>query len=83
MHEIMLNLWKSREMTIFMVTHDLNEGFRLGTRLLVFDKPRWDPQEPDAYGATITYDLPLEDAADIDLSHFQTKPTEETTHAEP
>ena len=34
-------------------------------------------------GATITYDLPLEDAADIDLSHFQTKPTEETTHAEP
>jgi NitT/TauT family transport system ATP-binding protein len=42
-----------------MVTHDLSEGFRLGTRLLVFDKMRSDPQHPLAYGARITYDLPL------------------------
>jgi NitT/TauT family transport system ATP-binding protein len=47
-------------MTIFMVTHDLKEGFKLGTRLLVFDKLRWDPQAPEAYGATITYDLPVD-----------------------
>ena len=30
---------------------------RLGTRLIVFDKVRHDPQHPTAYGATITYDL--------------------------
>lgn len=30
-----------------------------GTRLLVFDKVRRDPQAPHAYGATITYDIPL------------------------
>ena len=61
MHEIILSLWREEKMTIFMVTHDLQEGFKLGTRLLVFDKLRWDPQAPEAYGATITYDLPLDD----------------------
>ncbi len=61
MHEIILSLWEEEKMTIFMVTHDLQEGFKLGTRLLVFDKLRWDPQAPEAYGATITYDLPLDD----------------------
>lgn len=30
-----------------------------GIRLLVFDKVRRDPQAPHAYGATITYDIPL------------------------
>ena len=39
------------------VTHDLREAFKLGTRVLTFDKVRLDPHEPDAYGATITYDL--------------------------
>ena len=42
-----------------MITHDLKEGFSLGTRLLVFDKLRHDPQAPHAYGAGITYDLPV------------------------
>ncbi len=60
MHEIILSLWEEERMTVFMVTHDLKEGFRLGTRLLVFDKLRWDPQAPGAYGATVTYDLPLD-----------------------
>ncbi|GAB4391699.1 MAG: ABC transporter ATP-binding protein [Kiloniellaceae bacterium] len=60
MHEIILSLWEEEKMTIFMVTHDLKEGFKLGTRLLVFDKLRWDPQAPEAYGATITYDLPVD-----------------------
>lgn len=60
MHELLLNLWKELGMTIFMVTHDIHEAFKLGTRLLVFDKVRHDPQAPDAFGATITYDLPLE-----------------------
>jgi NitT/TauT family transport system ATP-binding protein len=46
-------------MTIFMITHDIKESFQLGTRLLVFDKVRHDPQAPDAYGARITYDIRL------------------------
>jgi NitT/TauT family transport system ATP-binding protein len=46
-------------MTIFMVTHDLKEGFELGTRLLVFDKVRHDSQAPEAYGAKVTYDIKL------------------------
>lgn len=59
MHELVLELWREHNLTIFMVTHDLKEGFHLGTRLWVFDKLRHDPQEPNAYGATITYDLPV------------------------
>ena len=59
MHELILKLWRDTGTTIFMVTHDLHEGFYLGTRLLVFDKVRNDPQKPEAYGATITYDLPI------------------------
>lgn len=59
MHQLVLNLWREHGLTIFMVTHDLKEGFYLGTRLWVFDKIRHDPHEPTAYGATITYDLPV------------------------
>ncbi|RBW51795.1 ABC transporter ATP-binding protein [Marinobacter sp. F3R11] len=59
MHELILKLWRDTGTTIFMVTHDLHEGFHLGTRLLVFDKTRNDPQQPEAFGATITYDLPI------------------------
>jgi NitT/TauT family transport system ATP-binding protein len=60
MHELLLGLWRELSMTVFMVTHDINEAFKLGTRLLVFDKVRHDPQAPHAYGATITYDLPVD-----------------------
>lgn len=59
MHKLILDLWAANAMTIFMVTHDLKEGFELGTRLLVFDKVRHDPQAPEAYGARVTYDIPL------------------------
>lgn len=59
MHVLVRDLWQQHKLTVFMVTHDLHEGFALGTRLLVFDKVRRDAQAPGAYGATITYDLPL------------------------
>ena len=57
MHALITELWRETGMTIFMVTHDLREAFKLGTRVLTFDKVRHDPHEPNAYGATITYDL--------------------------
>ncbi len=59
MHALLLELWRETQLTVFMVTHDLSEGFSLGTRLLVFDKVRIDPHAPGAYGARITYDIPL------------------------
>ena len=59
MHELIIDLWRKHRLTVFMVTHDLKEGFYLGTRLWVFDKIRHDPQAPQAYGATITYDIPV------------------------
>jgi NitT/TauT family transport system ATP-binding protein len=62
MHQLILKLWAEQRMTIFMITHDLKESFELGTRVLVFDKVRHDPQEPERYGATVTYNLPLRNA---------------------
>ena len=59
MHALLLELWRETGLTVFMVTHDLSEGFSLGTRLLVFDKVRVDPHAPNAFGARITYDIPL------------------------
>jgi NitT/TauT family transport system ATP-binding protein len=59
MHALILKLWNMNKMTIFMVTHDLQESFALGTRVLVFDKVRVDPQSPEAFGATITFNIPL------------------------
>ncbi len=59
MHQLILEIWKETGITIFMITHDLKEGFYLGTRLWVFDKRRFDAQAPNRYGAAITYDIPL------------------------
>ena len=59
MHALILKLWAAHRMTIFMITHDLKESFELGTCVLVFDKVRDDPQAPERFGATVTYNLPL------------------------
>ncbi|MGJ8513909.1 ABC transporter ATP-binding protein [Carnimonas bestiolae] len=64
MHALITRLWQEAGVTIFMVTHDVQEAFDLGTRLWVFDKKRHDPQAPDAYGATITYDIALDKTGD-------------------
>ncbi|MAQ37442.1 MULTISPECIES: ABC transporter ATP-binding protein [Thioclava] len=61
MHEFLTQLRAETSMTVFMVTHDLGEGFKLGDRVLVFDKTRWDPDYPERYGATITYDFDARD----------------------
>ena len=59
MHQLILSLWRETGVTIFMITHDLEEGFYLGTRLWVFDKYRHDPHDPNRFGAKITYDIPV------------------------
>jgi NitT/TauT family transport system ATP-binding protein len=59
MHTLIKDIWQKNNLTIFMVTHDIKEGFELGSRLWVFDKVRHDEQAPNAYGAQVTFDLPL------------------------
>ncbi|MCR9258860.1 MAG: ABC transporter ATP-binding protein [Pseudomonadaceae bacterium] len=59
MQSLVRQLHRELGLTVIMITHDLAEGFQLGTRLLVFDKTRVDPQAPNLYGANITYDLRL------------------------
>ncbi|MBU2359065.1 MAG: ATP-binding cassette domain-containing protein [Alphaproteobacteria bacterium] len=61
MHDFLTELRAQTQMTVFMVTHDLGEAFKLGDRVLVFDKVRWDPQDPNLHGATITYDFDARD----------------------
>ncbi|MEM0900610.1 MAG: ABC transporter ATP-binding protein [Pseudomonadota bacterium] len=81
MHELLFDLWREQKMTILMVTHDIHEAFKLGTRLLVFDKTRHDPHAPERYGATITYDLPLTDdvRGDVpDADELITQPNNDT-----
>lgn len=71
MHALILDLWKKNNLTIVMVTHDLKESFYLGTRLLVFDKVRYEPQAPNMYGAQITYDLPVGDTRESVLKEVE------------
>src|SRR3569833_2981802 len=47
-----------KQMMVFMVMHDLKE-LRTRHTHLTFDKVRRAPQAPEAYGAPITYDVPL------------------------
>lgn len=84
MHKLVLDLWREQGLTIFMITHDITEGFKLGTRLWVFDKVRHDPHDPNAFGATITYDLPVDQTdpdslAAIKESVYQAAPVTEPT----
>lgn len=60
MHQLVLSLWREQSLSILMITHDMSEAFELGSRLWVFDKVRHDAQAPDAYGASLTYDLPID-----------------------
>ena len=55
----MRQLWEKLGLTVFMITHDLSEGFSLGSRVWVLDKLRIDPQQPERYGAQIVYDITL------------------------
>ena len=54
-HSLMKHLWQETRMTVVMVTHDISEAFRLGTRVMVFERPNDDPRR----GARVTHDIPV------------------------
>ncbi|NQX94881.1 MAG: ABC transporter ATP-binding protein [Erythrobacter sp.] len=60
MHTLITKLWREHSLTILMVTHDIQEAFSLGTRVLTLDKSRHDPHAPGRFGATVVYDLSLD-----------------------
>ena len=76
MHALIRSLWLEMRMTVIMVTHDLKEAFGLGTRVIVFDRPRLDPHAPGRYGAIVTYDLDLQHLG-RDLNPKSSKPQAE------
>ena len=59
MHQLITRLWGDYALTVIMVTHDIGEAFKLGTRVLTLDKWRNDPHAPHRYGAKVVYDIPL------------------------
>jgi len=61
MHALITDLWRTHKLTVIMVTHDIKEAFKLGTRVLAFDKRRHDAQAPHRFGSTVVYDFPLDD----------------------
>jgi NitT/TauT family transport system ATP-binding protein len=60
MHALITELWREHGLTILMVTHDIREAFKLGTRVIAIDKRRHDPHAPHRYGSTTVYDFPLD-----------------------
>lgn len=66
MHKLITRLWRDYSLTVIMVTHDIDEAFKLGTRVLTLDKWRNDPHAPHRFGARVIYDLPLTKKADPD-----------------
>ncbi|WP_174291746.1 ABC transporter ATP-binding protein [Sphingomonas bacterium] len=59
MHGLVTRLWRERGLTILMVTHDIPEAFKLGTRVLAFDRQRHDAQVSQRAGSTVAADIAL------------------------
>lgn len=73
-HGLMKRLWRETQMTIVMVTHDISEAFRLGTRVLVFERP---PVQPDGSqgGAVVTHDIKVHERNIDKLQSRRATPT--------
>ncbi len=54
-HGLMQRLWRETHLTVVMVTHDISEAFRLGTRVVALERPA--RAAPDCFGASVTYDI--------------------------
>lgn len=57
MHELLLDIHSKLNFGVVMVTHNIKEAFKLGTRVLVFDKIKTDLDYPNRYGSTIVNDI--------------------------
>lgn len=57
MHELLLEIHSRLNFGVVMVTHDISEAFKLGTRVVVFDKKKVDKEYPNRYGSTIINDI--------------------------
>jgi NitT/TauT family transport system ATP-binding protein len=64
-HVLMRRMWNENELTVVMVTHDLSEAFRLGTRVIAFERLRNRPEELERYGATLSTDLAADTKAAV------------------
>jgi NitT/TauT family transport system ATP-binding protein len=69
----LLELWEAEQMTIFFVTHDLEEAVYLGTRVLVLSQYYKDDRSPAARrGAKIVSDCQLPRA--VSSTHVKHSP---------
>jgi NitT/TauT family transport system ATP-binding protein len=60
MHDLISRLWSQHRLTVIMITHDLHEAFKLGTRVIKLDKRRRDPQAPHRFGSTVVCDVEVD-----------------------
>jgi NitT/TauT family transport system ATP-binding protein len=73
MQVMLLELWEAEQMTIFFVTHDLEEAVYLGTRVLVLSQYYSDDREPGCKrGAKIVADHRLPRA--VNSTHVKHHP---------
>jgi NitT/TauT family transport system ATP-binding protein len=73
MQVLLLELWEAEQMTIFFVTHDLEEAVYLGTRVLVLSQYYTDDRDPVARrGAKIVADCQLPRA--VSATHVKHSP---------
>jgi NitT/TauT family transport system ATP-binding protein len=57
MHELLLGIHAKLNFGVVMVTHDIGEAFKLGSRVLVFDKVKVDKNYPNRFGSTVVNDI--------------------------
>ena len=68
MHELLLDIHAKLNFGVVMVTHDIGEAFKLGTRVLVFDKVKVDKDFPNRFGSTIVNDIDASNKRGTDTS---------------
>ena len=73
-HALMQRLWRETKLTVVKVTHDISEAFRLGTRVIAFERSARAEQEPDRHGAVATYDIDVWPRKQLDGNRMEMRP---------